>query len=351
MIPLKTASGHPVTHILFSPDGSAVAVAQPHSGVTILERATGRTLTTCTMPRHATLTGLTFCGGGRFLAAASAKGIVVFDASTGARILVDPNYPKPRILADRGSVVLSAVLTKYAAVRPELWVSDSGVAQRSAKCAFYRSDFAIIGLSPNGSLVIGTERGEYALRGVGTPHLEARVERLTATEPSEKSVAKFCALGRRFAINDGRTLDVYGTADLAEGDEDDQPAATPLVQRTNGSQACAAPRDLSPAKPGFTAAPVAPMPHVVLAPTFTLKSEKSGVESGWYPPFALAADGRGLFVKRPRNRIQLWDAPTGTLVNEWSWRFEWVTCVAVSADGLTAVAGGRFGRVLLWDLE
>jgi WD40 repeat protein len=49
--------------------------------------------------------------------------------------------------------------------------------------------------------------------------------------------------------------------------------------------------------------------------------------------------------------VQLWDAPTGTLVNEWSWRFEWVTAVALSADGLTAVAGGRFGRVILWDLE
>ena len=84
---------------------------------------------------------------------------------------------------------------------------------------------------------------------------------------------------------------------------------------------------------------------------FVLRPERASEAGNWLPPFALLADGRGLLVKRPGNRVQLWDAPTGTLVNEWSWRLEWVTCVGVSADGLTAVAGGRFGRVLLWDLE
>jgi len=120
---------------------------------------------------------------------------------------------------------------------------------------------------------------------------------------------------------------VYDTRDL----EDD------------GADATDPPGDARPAR--------APRPHVRLEPVFVLRPERAAEAGEWLPPFALLADGRGLLVKRPRNRVQLWDAPTGTLVNEWSWRLEWVTCVAVCADGLTAVAGGRFGRVLLWDLE
>ena len=83
MIPLQTASPHPVTHIRFSPDGGVIAVAQPHHGGTLLERATGREIAVCAMPRRGGLAGLTFCDGGRYVAAASAKGLEVFDAESG----------------------------------------------------------------------------------------------------------------------------------------------------------------------------------------------------------------------------------------------------------------------------
>src|SRR5262245_24731336 len=89
MIPLQTASTHPVTHIVFSPSGSTVAVAQPHYGVTILDRATGGTLAVCAMPRRTMLTGLTFCGDGKYLAASHARGTEVFDATTGSRVAVN----------------------------------------------------------------------------------------------------------------------------------------------------------------------------------------------------------------------------------------------------------------------
>ena len=332
MIPLQTSFPHPVTHILFSPDGSTVAVAQPYSGITVLERATGRTIAVCARPRYAGLTGLTFCGDGRFLAAASDRGTAVFDATTGDRILANSFYRYPRLLADRGNIVLSAAFTKHAVVQPELGPSGSGMSERGTRPIFERKDFETAALSPDGALVVGFEQGEWWLRGIHDSHLVARIER-SAEVPAYKAV-KFCPLSRRFAINDGRTIDVYDAAELTTACEDDQPAANPLVQRANGTQVL-----------------TAPAPHVVLAPLFTLAPEKRIAESSWHPPFALAADGRGLLVKRPRNRIQWWDTPTGTLVNEWSWQFEWVTCVAVSADGLTAVAGGRFGRVVIWDLE
>ena len=75
------------------------------------------------------------------------------------------------------------------------------------------------------------------------------------------------------------------------------------------------------------------------------------VGAAWRPPFALTPDGRGLLVRRPRERVQLWDLGAGAVAAEWGWRLEAVTCLAVAPDGLTAAAGGRYGRVLLWDLD
>ncbi len=337
MIPLQTASRHPVTHILFSPDESTVAVAQPHYGVTLLDRATGRTRAVCAMPRRAALTGLAFCAGGTHLAAAHPKGIEVFDAATGAAVASNFDYPQRCQLARAGGTVVGAASwygRRAVLVRELLRVTGGTISPFPTKALVYRDDLALVVCAPDASHVLCTKRNRLVLLNVAADRSAAEFER-PGPEPDARLVASFCPLGRRFAINDGRTLDVYEIeASVDEEDEDDQQADIPLVQRANGA-----------------AVAVAPMPHALLAPTFTLSPAKRRPGCAWQPPFALAADGRGLLVKRPGNRIQLWDGPTGTLVSEWSWRLEWVTCVAVSTDGLTAVAGGRFGRVLLWDLE
>lgn len=337
MIPLQTGSPHPVSHIVFSPDGDAVAVAQPNTGVTILERASGRTLAVCAMPRRAYLTGLTFCGNGRFIAAAHAKGLEAFDARTGTPVYKNFHYPQPRQLAVRGDVVVAIASEDYTALRPMLKVTEEGVVAGPSKSLFYRNGLAFVSCAPDASRVLSVVGDRLVLLDVAAARELIEIES-PVDDPQAKCVAKFCPFGKRFVLNDGRTLGVYDASELTEEEaEGEQQADIPLVQRANGTQTA-------------VAVEVAPMPHTLLAPCFSLRPDKV-CERGWYPPFALLADGRGLLVKRPRNRIQLWDAPTGSLVNEWSWRFEWVTCVAVSADGCTAVAGGRFGRVLLWDLE
>lgn len=338
MIPLQTAAGHPVTHVVFSANGSMVAVAQPHYGVTLLERATGRITAVCALPRRDVLTGLTFCGDGRYLAAGSAKGVEVFDATTGAPLATSfrPRV-KALLLADDGTATVGAgAKGVWVEWRPDP-VADPNFGYREYGRSAAR---AVSALSPDGRLAIfgGRQAGaSNVLFDLHAGRFVAALKHVVADALGLKpGAAKFCPLGRRFAISDGNTLDVYDTSALAD-DGADQYADTPPVSRTDGAKQ-------------ENAVAVAPMPHVVLAPVFTLKSDKPGAEP-WHPPFALLPDGRGLLVKRPRNRVQLWDAPTGTLVNEWSWQFEWVTCVAVSADALTAVVGGRFGRVLLWDLD
>jgi hypothetical protein len=332
MIPLQTASGHPITHILFSPDGSTVAVAQPHHGVTLLERGTGHARAVCAMPRRAAFTGLTFCGAGRYLAASTAKGLEVFDTDTGAPVAACFSAPCKEVkLAERdGSVV--GVGRGIAPVWRSAAADRTGFAWLPLKKAVAGAEVP----APDGHLAVGVAGPRSARRTVlldlvtGRPVAELDRPERSAKDP--EPVVRFCPLGLRFAINDGRTIDVSDAGAFAASD-DEQPADAPLVQRASGTRSAVALR-----------------PHARLAPVFSLNPDRPG-DASYYPPFALAPDGRGLLVKRPRNRIQLWDAPTGTLVNEWSWQFEWVTCVAVSPDGLTAVAGGRFGRVLLWDLE
>jgi hypothetical protein len=352
MIPLQTASRHPVSHILFSPDGSAVAVAQPHYGVTLLERATGRTLAVCEMPRRALLKDFAFCGDGRFFAAAHAKGLEVFDTATGAPVYRNFHYPQAFQLATRGDALLGAAPKNYTALRPLLKVGDTIASPELTKSVLYRRDLAFVSCAPDGSHVLSVDGNRFVLLNVASNQTAAEFEHLAASQAPADRVARFCPLGRRFAINDGWTIDAFDAGELADEGENEQQADPPLVQRANGTQiAVASAIPASRASLAGQSQLDAGMPHVGLAPVFSLKPDKPADAGRWYPPFALAADGRGLLVKRPRNRVQLWDAPTGALVNEWSWRFEWVTCVAVSADGLTAVAGGRFGRVILWDLE
>jgi WD40 repeat protein len=321
MIPLQTASRHPVTNVAFSPDGSAVAVAQPFHGVTILDRATGRTLALCAMPRRVALTGLAFCGNGKYLAATHAKGLEVFDAATGAVLWQNFHYPESagRLWVRGDDKVWGGLSPNYMLLRPLLLARAERIKEKHGP---NRDWSKFVASSRDASRVLRADENRLFVLNAATQRAVAQAECAAVESPR---VASFCPLSRRFAVNDGRTLDVY---DLGEvGEECDGPA------EAEGES------------------PVAPMPHTLLEPVFTLTPDNPKEVGSWYPPFALLADGRTLLVKRPRNRVQWWDAPSGSVLGEWSWQFEWVTCVAVSADGLTAVAGGRFGRVMLWDLQ
>lgn len=343
MIPLQMSfrEKHPVTHVAFSPDQGTIAVAQPHAGVTLLERGTGHTVAVCPTPRRGALTGLAFTGDGRLLVAASAKGVSVFDAQSGTWLANSTH-------GSDNSLMLGTTETGVVGVKSDgrhsEWTTAAladGSFNHSRPAG--RSVGKLFAVCPAARRGVGVSSGAFsrvALFDLVEKRLLVGIDRSKyAANVFYLPTAQFCPSGRRFVFGDGHTLDVYDRAEIVSPEqyEDEQPA-TALVQRASGTDQTAA-------------VETAPAPHAVLEPHFRLHPEKANDAGEWRPPFALLSDGRGLLVKRPRNRVQLWDAPAGAIVNEWSWRLEWVTCLAVSPDGLTAVAGGRFGRVLLWDLD
>jgi WD40 repeat protein len=323
---LRIATGQPVTHLTFSPDGSLFATAQPHTGVTVYDRATGEPVRTVGTNRATTYTSVVFLDGGARVAASSSRGLEVFDAATGAAV----GDPVPlshmrhyrlvasgvRLLTALNGTVTEILLPPRASVPGWRTVWDKD---------------AVHSLSPDGRLA-------FVVRARAKPVLiDLRTdERLAVLDhplrrgpyrnmlPASFAVVEFAAESNRFAVCDGQTIEVFDPA-------------------TEDS--------------GCTDAGSIPRPRAVLEPVFRLERPEDWPPRGlpplvpWRPPFTLTPDGRGLLMRGPKLRVQLWDVDTGSLRCEWNWRLEAVACLAVAPDGLTAMAGGRFGRIVTWDLE
>lgn len=335
---VRTASGHPITRVAFSPCGGWLAAAQPNHGVTLYDRA-GAALRTFGSPRRPDWTGLTFVRGGDLLAVAGSKGMWVYATGTGETVsCYGPRSLPGHQLAARGDTLIGAGPT----IVYELDYGGKPIQSRTGWTQYgvgpYHPDPAgrwalgerggaspvvidlVVGEAA-GALRFGPSPARLASRGrLGLPSVaatcdyDAHLPRLTAQWAAHQPAVAFALT--RVAVGDWDGLAVF-----------DIPAAEP------------------------TGESIVPAPLPVVEPVFTLPPP-DGWPHGkpWRPPLALTPDGRGLLVKRPRERVQLWDVDAGALAAEWSWRLDGITCLAVAPDGLTAVAGARFGRVLTWDL-
>jgi WD40 repeat protein len=337
MFTLTTASPHPVSHVLFHPDGSTFAVAQPNSGVTLVDRASGSVVGTIPVPRVADYSSILFIEGGARLVAASTRGVTVCDTATG-EILVQRGKDTlaGAFLAARGDGLIAAtpnglrdlrIMSATADYQPFTMLVDTAHPLQSRA--------SLVGVSPGGRWAVGVYgRVKPSLIDITTGRVALALDHPYRGDDTRSRLPEvtFAPTGERFAVRDGINLTVFDTprADL-EPDDDDEPDPS-LVQRA--------------------ATATAPKPRAIVEPVFTL-DRPLGVAATdlWRPQVAFTPDGRSLLVRRPRNRVQLWDVATGSQLGEWSWRLDSVTCLAVAPDGLTAVAGARHGRVVVWDLE
>lgn len=349
---LRTACRHPVTAVLFSPDGSQFATAQPQHGITLHDRMTGQPVRTFGNPLAAEYFSCLFCDDGRWLAAATPKGLELFDVATGAAVWKSYAWPlghvrlaadRDRLLAVGGKAVIEVPLSfetplpKWRLVWPgeehfsveDLRPSIDRAVARNGKGVYPHL------LSPNGRWLLGLRRNDSpvvvdvaARKVVAVLDHPATVGEAPLGSPMPRLTVAFVAAADRLAVGDGRTVDVFDVGEGSDKPGESELSAGSLFQREQ-----------------------APLPRSVLRPLFQLDRPEGETPGQWWPPIALTPDGRGLLVRRPRQRVQLWDVRTGRLADEWGWRLEAVTCLGVAPDGLTAVAGGRFGRIVTWDLE
>jgi WD40 repeat protein len=336
MLTLATASTHPVTHVAFSPDGSIYAVVQPNYGVTLMERGTNRPVGTIAMPRGADYTSAIFCDGGERLALGSGRGVHVFDVAARSLVRHYGGYHHGQALvAERNGELLAATSSGVRKLH-----EPRGVGLYWSISTPLGLDFLLTrvhALSPDGRWLVAriTAAGSPSLIDLDAGAAVAALHHPAPEHDRIRLTACFAPNGGRFAVSDGQDVSVYDAGEVEPGaaPEEANNPRTPLVQRAKQREA-------------------APKPRVVLQPAFRLRRPGDVQPKDlWQPPIAFTPDGRGLLVRRPRNRVQLWDVATGTQLGEWSWRTEDVKCLAVAPDGLTAVAGARFGRVVVWDLD
>jgi WD40 repeat protein len=343
MLTIQTASPHPVTHVAFAPDGSAFAVAQPNSGVTVCDRATGQPAVTCPVPRAGTFTSALFCGGGTQIAVSFHKGVFLFDAATGASLgrRGHPNLGNT-MLAARGSGLVGVTYGR-------VWdIPVDGAARPTSRPI--RSQALAVAVAPCGRWGFGVYGSvRPTLLDLAAARVGPVVDHPYRYSGYNPATAVFAPNGDRLAVCDGNDITVYDIP-AAEPDPDDED------ESADGPSS--APRAVA----------VAPKPRAVLEqPIFRLEPpegfkppprprldfapEDVRLNRNWRPELAFTPDGRGLLVRRPRNRVQLWDVASGSLLVVWRWALDSLTCLAVSPDGLTAFVGARFGKVVMWDLE
>lgn len=324
MIRFQFPQGHPMARVAYAPDSLEVFTAHPQTGVFGRDRFTGRTVRELLLPNVAWYSRLAVSTCGRYLGVGGGGRVFAYDlASRAAGALVQERVIDFALVERRLRCIFRRrgdTLAADMALDPPDGVI-LGIGTNLDPVAL-KSTGSVIAVSPNGRVGV-------AVRQRGKPQL---VEFLTGQTVGELNFplrranenligfAVFAPTGTRLALCDGEKLGLF---DLSAEDW----SAIPTQ-----------PRQLHPEceleRPDPTAGG-------------TAKDQKAKL---WLPPFAFTPDGRHFLTLGLRERVQLFDARVGKVVEQWGWRMEDVTCLAVAPDGLTACAGGRRGRMTVWDL-
>ena len=336
MLEIQARARHPVSQVVFRPDGSAFALVQAHDGVTLCDRATGGVRATMPAPRAGEHVTTAFCGGSKLLVGTHQR-LYLYDCASGSLLAWQVGWMfAARALSARDDRILALTWTGLR----ELRLPDEAGGPIRSQSRPLTTRASLLALSPCGQWVVGAyARENLSLSDVATRRVAAAVAHPSRTADAYTLAVTFAADGSRFAVGDGNEILVYDTPPREPEEEVERPRSDVEV----------APKPRLLIKPVFRLGPPEEYPAAPAAP-LAFADENARPNLRWNPPVAFTPDGRGLLVRRPRNRVQLWDVASGTRTAEWSWRLE-VTSLAVAPDGLTAVAGGRFGRTVAWDLE
>ncbi len=96
----------------------------------------------------------------------------------------------------------------------------------------------------------------------------------------------------------------------------------------------------------------------ISGPTLQVRDTATGnvrfrhkISSLHFQAVAVTPDGRCLLAAHNDGTVRLYDTRSWRERACYDWRIGRVTCLAVAPDGLRAAAGGRSGRIVVWDLD
>lgn len=332
-----------VVSLAFAPAGDTLAsAAEDEPGVHIWDLAAGAVQRELALFRE-TATCLAFSPNGKVLAAGRPWSVELWDPATGDQQLIldsTRHFSRSLIFAPDGAGLLSAGMRLggrwLGAPQAVMWDLTDG--RMTAEFVGPASE------TPNLIWALDSTKVAWVRPGLG----EKADPIVTITDvPTGRPRVLFDSPGpfqQPVLSPDGRTLAGAVRGDIVLWSLADLPAPVTTPQPAGWRR-------------WLTRSPKSVVPP--LAPRLTLSAGAERIDAVAFTP-----DGRRLLAGSAAGKVRLWDVPDLSPANGAAAAphepvpravFEWgigpVTALAVAADGLTAAAGGRTGRVVVWDVE
>jgi WD40 repeat protein len=169
-----------------------------------------------------------------------------------------------------------------------------------------------------------------------------RIARLDGL-PSHAEYGQYFSCGEWFALSTRSEITVFHQADVRKPNDEPSPVeAKPRgIFRSLFDSIVGTPSRPSEVNE-FTALPS-------LAPR--LRVPVVGVPPSENLPFAFLPSGDAFLCRGKQSIIEMRETRSGYVLNSWRFGKAWPRAMAVSPDGLTAIAATRGGSVVIWDLQ
>lgn len=307
--------GHPIVRLAFSPDGRFLVTAQPHTSVCVRDRLDGSAVHTVKMLRIASFNDVALGRTGQWLAVIANHRVHFSDTTTQA--VAESPWSRTGFqcvgFSACGTMALLGQGFGYVSVdlSPPFWTNWQGVRYHT-----YHTQAATLGFTSDSRFAVAARHNRNpVLIDLSRDTIAADLDFPNRISYQMHPPPRVTAGYDRVAIGQGECVAVY---DLT-GFEPPEPKAKtkPVLQ-----------------------------PMRVLTPPPDLPEE-----ANWFPPIAFTPDGKAVLTGWERMRVRMWDLESEDVRREWYWRLEDLRSLAVAPDGLTAAAGGRLGKVMVWDLD
>jgi hypothetical protein len=324
---------HPIVRLGFTPDGSEIVTAQPHTSIAVRNRFTGEARITFPTENIVSFSDLQIHPTANLIAVRCAKWCRVYKIQAGP-----PDCEPFNSSVRYQGIALNPTGFRFFHIQSEYLhrndCGNSSAGDTGTKNFRIRSTAELVMVTPDARFGLAVrQRTRPILIDLSTGRVSAEVQSALRTRNSRLGHAVYaCASdSTKLAIGTGDSLAVF---DLTRVQTDENSPDEGDEETSKKKK--------------------------VLYPLFTLDrpdpfagrgTQADRTAERWLPPLAFDPTGQTLLAVGLRNRVQRIDVATGSVIVEWGWRADTVRSLAIAPDGLTAAAGCRLGELIVWDLE